>query len=743
MLELIATILDYLPGPDLIRFALTSRRMRDMVYDDTRWIRKLRLMGCWNEAEARRRHDEARRKKLDAPQAKEVEEAQRAGSYADGTLNGATGRQHSGHRRSETLFDASIDDTQQNTGSSAVQKPAPHLVEDGFSAIDLSPKKLQNRLLSSPKDTNEVLQVMSKVRSIRGSARQEYGKIHGALAPYYFDLLITPGQDDSAIFRTFQQPEQRAQMLSQVRTFAKADIAEGGLLREEKVDSIMGIFENAALREFEQGVQAEDVDGDMRQFANVLVTLNGGSSAVDVFIQRSSVISNKRSLGRPTDALSGVSSDNINLQASADFFRRLAAALNEQALLIDRVFPSTVDVLLPFVRRAMDDVISDYVENLFREARGRTLECYLKAVSNTYDQMHQFGDSLKSSKGCKDDFAQQVNELIVLCLDPHVDPYMEKELEYFKMKCDAEVEAWDKQRSQEEASTESLFMSNVTRQAAKSDFLKSFRKVVMMPVNAFPAKSSPSTTNKPGHRSTSYTGSYTGSSLELPSRTGSPIPSPSTPGTRPASPSQRPENLPTTELAAKTAIMNSRLEGIRSLFSIEVALNLIHLGKASIERLAIFAKVGSQSCTASKARESCETIFISLIKILGVRHIKGGFDKAVDHLANYNPRDAVQPSTPSASSNGHSLASPTTPSGRKGVAPLVTFLELVNVGDMIQQMVDLFFIEELITPRLVDPDDFLDAAIKEKKRFEQMLDERVAAGLNKGIDVLLDEVEFV
>ncbi|KAL9095626.1 MAG: hypothetical protein Q9165_002058 [Trypethelium subeluteriae] len=743
--ELIAAILDYLPGPDLIRFALTSRRMRDMVYDDTRWIRKLRLMGCWNEAEARRRHDEARRKKLDAQQAQEVDEAQRIRSRTDGNSNGSAGRQYSGHGRSETLFDASMDDTQNDNGSSAFQKPTHSPLEDGFSSINLSPKRFQNRVPPSSTDTIEVLQVISKVRSTRGSARQEYGKIHGALAPYYFDLLITPCQNDSAIFRTFQQPEQRAHMLSQVRTFAKADLAEGGLLREEKVDSIMGIFENAALREFEEGVQAEDVDGDMRLYAKVLVTLNGGSSAIDVFIQRSSVISNKRSLGRPTDALSGVSSDNINLQASADFFRRLAAALNEQAILIDRVFPSTVDVLLPFIRRAMDDVISDYVENLFREARGRTLECYLKAVSNTYDQMHQFGDSLKSARGSGNDFAEQVHELIVSCLDPHVEPYMEKELEYFKMKCDAEVEAWEKQRSQEEASTESLFMSNVTRQAAKSDFLKSFRKVVMMPVNAFPAKSSPAATNRPMYRSTSYTGSYTGSSLEPPSRTASPIPSPSTPGTRPASPSQRPENLPTTELAAKTAIMNSKLEGIRSLFSIEVALNLLHLGKASIERLAIFAKADPQSSTASKARESCETIFISLIKILGTRHIKGGFDKAVDHLANYDPRDAVQPSTPSALSNGHSSASPTTTtsSGRKGVAPLVTFLELVNVGDMIQQMVDLFFIEELIAPRLVDPDDFLDVAIKEKKRFEQMLDERVAAGLNKGIDVLMDEVEFV
>lgn len=103
---------------------------------------------------------------------------------------------------------------------------------------------------------------------------------------------------------------------------------------------------------------------------------------------------------------------------------------------------------------------------------------------------------------------------------------------------------------------------------------------------------------------------------------------------------------------------------------------------------------------------------------MGPRHVKAGFDKAVDHLSKYNPREITEHSEP-------------------GVAPLVTFLELVNVGDLIQQMIEVFYEQELVAPRLTDPKDFLNPAAKEKKRFEQMLDERVAAGLNKGIDVML------
>jgi recyclin-1 len=58
-------------------------------------------------------------------------------------------------------------------------------------------------------------------------------------------------------------------------------------------------------------------------------------------------------------------------------------------------------------------------------------------------------------------------------------------------------------------------------------------------------------------------------------------------------------------------------------------------------------------------------------------------------------------------------------------------------------MLDVFYEQELISGKLIDRSDFLDPAAKGKKKFEQMLDERVALGLNKGIDVLMDEVDYI
>lgn len=53
--EVIVSILDYLPIPDLMRFARTSSRMREMVYDDTKWVTRLKSMGVWSDLEAKKK----------------------------------------------------------------------------------------------------------------------------------------------------------------------------------------------------------------------------------------------------------------------------------------------------------------------------------------------------------------------------------------------------------------------------------------------------------------------------------------------------------------------------------------------------------------------------------------------------------------------------------------------------------------------------------------------------------------
>lgn len=723
--EIISTILDFLPIPDLMSFARTSKRMLEMVYEDSKWVTRLKAMDVWNESEARKRFEDAVRKKREIMRTRAEEDAKRTGIGVNG---GAVGGMR---KTSTTLFDAGIEEERQRRSMEMAAKAVRTSV-DGFETLTLSSASHQTPISRTPMlDPEALLNVFSGVKSIRGSARQEYAKIYAALGPFYYDLARSRSHMDPVIFRVYRDPEQQAQMLAHLQIFARSDWAQGWRQREEKLVTMIGIFENAVLREFEHGYEAWDIDGRMSRYAHVLAVLNGGHAGIELFVQKHPMFTDREILGNSMDCINQASAEGIALEPSREFLENLSKKVNEQADVIDRVFPPGEDVLQILLDKVAEDILMEYVTPLFDEAHERSIGSYLKAVSGIFDQTMRFGLTLKPTKNSGPDFVEKVKGVVARVFEPHTDLYLQEELDYFKRKAENEVGAWESKLSAHETTTESFYMGNFNRQADKKDFLTSFKKVVMMPVNvlpniplsspfgaAFGMSSKPAATLAANNRA----------SLQVGVPSVSPIPSrPQTPGL--GTPGDRsstpvlplPTAAPTDELAAKAALMASKLEGIRSLFSIEVALDLTHSAKTSIERAALFVRLGGQ--TGEEAREQCEAIFVCLLQILGNRHVKTGFDKAVDHLSKYNPREVSE--------------------HQAGVAPLVTFLELVNVGDLISQMIDVFYEQQLVGPKLADRNDFLDPAVKAKKKFEQMLDERVAAGLNKGIDVLMDEVEYL
>ncbi|RPA93990.1 hypothetical protein L873DRAFT_1846881 [Choiromyces venosus 120613-1] len=735
-LEIISTILEYLPIQDLCRFARVSKQLQEMVYDDSRWVHKLKLMGVWNETEARRRFEDAMRRRR-AMQAAKAAEEKKALQNGVKTLNAgmAGGPSAPGVSRSSTLFDAGEEENRAQVQREASMRRAEldakrrtvaGTITDGIDLMHLAPLTPVDIPRPSMADPDSLLKVLPSVKSIRGFAKHEFGRIYAALGPLYFDLAKAKTHTDPVVFRIYRDPEQQAQILAQLKVFAQCDTAHGWMDRLERLNLMIGIFENAALREFEGGYETGDIDGRMKRYAGVLILLNGGQACVQLFVQKHPVMFERGELGNPMDSfelehflpLGKPMPGSFSLEPSSLFFTRLSALLNEQADVIDRVFPATVNVMIPFLERVAEDVISEFVTPILDEAHDRDIEQYLKAVAGIYHQLLDFAKTIKKIKGSGVRFPEEMMKIMGRVFEAHVDLYLQDELDFFRKKCETEVDSWEKKILEEDAATESFFMSNINREADKRDFLSTFKKVILMPVSVIPspfaAKPAAAAAETKSTESSPYANSNTLSVQEIPdtSRPGTPM----TPG------QATPGPPPTTELAAKAAIMNSRLEGIRSLFSLEVALNLVHSAKSSLERAALFTGAGGQ--TGEEAREQCEQIFIALLQVLGPRHVKAGFDKAVEHLSKYNPREITE----------HT---------QSGVAPLVTFLELVNVGDLIQQMIDVFYEQELVAAKLTDPKDFLNPAAKEKKRFEQMLDERVAAGLNMGIDVLIDEVDHL
>ena len=726
MLEIISIILDFCAAPDLIRCAQVSRRMREMVYDDTRWVQRLQIIGCWNESSARAKGEESRRRKLEALNASRAQELKRTGIGVD-TPNAITNHSDQFQKHGHALSTTSQGDRRLEIPITNAQ---PHDrqtgIDDGFDFTILSPVISDPPSAHLPLDATSTLNIISEARSVRGVARQEYGRIYAGLSPFYKDAIRCKHPSNARIFRVYRDPNQQAQMLAQLYQFSRSDILSGMQQRMLKLEQMIAAFEDAVSREFDQGLKIQDVDGRMHKYAHVLITLNGGQRAVERFISENPLIKDRLNLGDPMDCVSPSNADHLFLIESHSFFSHLSAAFNSQVAIIDHVFPASVDVIEPFLHRIDEDVISIYLTTLFDYLHGKSIESYIRAVSGTYEQILRFAKSLQSPQHSGGKFSEAVDRVVTNAFEPHVNLYLTEEMTFFKRRSEIEVSGWERQLSQQDASIESMYMSNVNRQADKRDFLTSFKKVVMMPVNVLPTFPM---TSRFSNKSVTAKALVNGENLDFSelsssdaaTRPGTPTPINGTilVASRSSTPVPEP---PTTELAAKAAIMKSRLEGIRSLFSLEVALNLVHMAKSSIERAAVFTRVKSQFDPES--RNQCEAIFILLLKILGSRHVRAGFDQAVEHLSKYNPQSASN-------------------QNQSGVAPLVMFLELVNVGDLIQQMLDVFYEQELVGTKLTDRSDFLNPAAKEKKRFEQMLDERVAAGLNKGIEVLMAEIEFI
>lgn len=725
--EILVTILDYLPVSDLMRFARASSRMREMVYDDTRWVARLKSMGLWNELEARRRFDDAMRRRKEAQERDAKERAAAAGPNNQPAAD--AGRQiGAAKRQSATVFfDASVEQERRRRSSTLAKASAPASalpeLRDGFETLAVTGNAQPPRQpLSDPlHDPEDYLQVLKNVKSVRGHAREEYGKVYGALGPFYFDLVRAKSHADPALFKAFRDPERQAQMLANLHVFSKSDWASGWAQREEKLTRMTNIFESAVLREFEQGYEFWDVEGRMRRYAHVLDMLKS-TAGVDLFIHKHPIFSDREVLANSMDCINKAPADGITLGPSQLFFEVLTGKLREQAVVMEKIFPNPGKVFWALVDKVREDTIMDYATSLFDEARERNIESYLRAVSGIFEQCLQSLRSLEVPQISAEESEEKSKEQAYRVVEPHLDLYLQDELEFFQKKAEEEVGNWERKLSEQDATVESFYMSNFTKPVDKKDFLSSFKKTIMMPVTVLPSL--------PGQLLTSPFGSTTAKPTPASNANGTSLaPQASTSqtpgvGVPDRTTSPLPEKAPTDELAAKAALMASRLEGIKSLFSIEVALNLVHMAKTSLGRAAVLIQLGGQA--GEEAREQCAQIFVSLLRILGYRHIKPGFDKAVDHLAGYKAREVTDHGS------------------QGGVAPLVTFIELVNVGDLISQMIDVFYEQQLLaSPRIADRNDFLDQSGLAKKKFEQMLDESVAAGLNKGIDVLMDEVEYI
>lgn len=693
--RVLTNLVRYMSVRDVVAFGATCKRIHEVAARDDLWQSRLEAMGLWDDAAAKEKKD----------------------------------------RELAVHGDQELDKEEQEDIEGVKQKKEESLVD----LLDMSPVKQklpsQTPYLPPSDLSNQPnpLTPFEGLQSEYGKAREEYSRVYKNLAPFYYDMVQSGAFQEPLLFKLFDQPEHQAIALVNLKrlSYSLGD-NEAEDENRDQLASIAETFENAALREFELGIDEGDFTPDSRvkRYALVLKQLGATESCVELFIH-------KRAIDIPhSPAIQG--DKGVNMTALQNHLDLVSKTISQQMEAIDTVFGVDIDnVSYLFAKIVLEDAVIDTLNQVLEAAREQDVLYYLDAVPNIYAKIQTLTDTLPSSiNGHQDKYKGALRRLLISQFEFHVDQFMQLELDSFETYASELVDSWDKETHDKEVATEHYYLSNVTKEKDKRDFLSSFKDVLMMPINVIGVGNS---------------------SSKDPSRTGTPNPGSSSragtpnPATRSGTPNPDdppPEldlNLPTTELDAKAAIMNDRLQGINSLFNLELALNITKAGKASLERIKRFHAAGGQ--LAKDSKDQCEKVFVALVDILGKRHIGGGFDRALGRLDSYKPHNLGFLDEKKDKKGKKKEDTPEIKVDKEekkgGLEPLVVFAELVNIGDLIQQMIHVFFEEELAQKKFIDRNDFVSPSVQAKKKFEKLLDEYVARGLNQGIDVLSDQMDFL
>ncbi|KAJ7729685.1 exocyst complex component Sec10-domain-containing protein [Mycena maculata] len=449
----------------------------------------------------------------------------------------------------------------------------------------------------------------------------------------------------------------------------------------------------------------------------------------------------------------------LNFDAMDEFMSAILGAIIEHGSRAVRVFPPASEVLISFADRVATDVVAEYITSLLTRARELSNATYLKATAATFRESWRMVDAIMQAAAERPDSNVQrtrAEDVVYQMFEINMDEYLDEEVESVKQAFEVTCKGWDQQMADQatSGSSSTRFLSSHNPAQVKRNVLASFTSVLLLPVTIVPravggalmtggnaavqgiAMLNP---QRWGGGNTGAVGNGYSRNLELEKGPGATLfdeeddedekfSEKATPSLSSASSSVSHLDLPSAPLSSRsttslasgiaTPLTGTGVNKLELLLSLDVALELIHADHEALKRVETFA--GYPGHYGHRVRDTIEELFILMLQALGGRHISVGFGLATEQMAKYKPEEHQETTS---------------------VAPLLQFFELVHIGDTIQSMVQVFFDKEL-APH-IDRTDFLNAVVREKKRFENSLDDCVAAGLNAGTEVLMNQVDHI
>ncbi|ODQ81309.1 hypothetical protein BABINDRAFT_33767 [Babjeviella inositovora NRRL Y-12698] len=528
--------------------------------------------------------------------------------------------------------------------------------------------------------------------------------IHHCLAPYYVDLAGSNSLgnfNDVKIFQDYKQPQDQARLLVNLQQYTKLvrSCSNSDETSSARLESILEIFQNAILRELEINYEklARSVTPEqlleVKLFANILIDIGSENTLVDFFLQRS-LNDNEPIFGNVSDYFTENESEDakagpndgkavlINKEALHAMFATLADVFNVQAAQVDVIFPQKLPIMYKLSEEMVSKHFIEFIALVI--ARAKITPVYAEFVPFVYHCLvYDFVGALGPSANMGDNKAQMLM-LVDLYYEPFVVEYINDSFETFLQDNSATLQKWDLQRLEREQKTETHILAQVVdpsnKRSDKLDLLSSFKKIVIF--------------NGPKKQA-------------------------------------KQDEVPKEELTAfdaKIKILNEKLKSLNEIVSLELSMGIINASRILINHMNTFQNIVKLKPFIN---DTISKIYLELLRSIGFHHIGSSFTKAIALLNSYDPTKLF-------------LGARTEINKISTVEPLVIFTELVNLADLIQQTLHIFYQENLVHSKIINPNqDFLNPIVGTKKKFETSLDSYVANGLNVGIDVLVHEIQFV
>lgn len=506
---------------------------------------------------------------------------------------------------------------------------------------------------------------------------------------------------------------------------------------ETNFNILREIFINSVLKESELNYQSNNLAAVAR-FMKILLISNEESNAIEFFKSKAdlppslTVLPSNDELfwaEQPREEDSGGSTVIFNSKNLDTFLNQLRDFLNEKIKLADILFKDEFPVILQFIESFIQDILLDILNNIllsyseFLKENGKDSKANYECVPELYFTfIKKFDTELNDSVNAGANYRKVVRDLLNLYLEPFVVNYMNQTTKVFESLINSQLanydtQVQDKQREQN-AKIYNTLKDQTDASSASNNELPNDLSIITETSKTVPeADSKPSTIHQSVHSTdisndkldflSSFTKIFKFSNNE----------------------NQRLKQQ--LQLAYNLNLISNNLQNIKSLISLDLCYKILQETSEKTDQIYKFHTIES---LLPLIKLRCQEIFKILITQLNKNHVKPAFEKAILLLQKYNPNEIEQIEI-----KFNSLSPANTQ-----VEPLVQFTELINIGDIILQMISIFYKNELIPKKIIDKNkDFLNDVIQLKKNFETSIDDFVAEGLNIGINKLMDEISFV